>query len=248
MKAIWWVVILAALGACWAIGRLVRYPGGWGYAFHEEHQEERQALKDARKAVRELRGTARRETWQAWTAVKQAQWTYRRRVRQAESELEHLRTPHRGACINQLGQIALHEHSVLIGDDELPLAGMHVRFELAHSRHVSYVYLTQPDGQERMKRYQGEEFPEDVVRQFSTQIHNAAVTAHQLQDRRAEDIRTHEEELRSAQEATEPIATAQERLDKTRARHRADLKLPHARAALDDARTQWQDLTGRSPL
>lgn len=248
MKAIWWVVILATLGVCWAIGRLVRYPGGWAYAFHEEHHKERQVLKEARKAVRELRGAARRETWQAWAALKQAQWTYRRRVRRAESELEQLRTPHRGACINQLGQIALHEHSVLIGDDELPLAGTHVRFELAHSKHVAYVYLRQPDGQERMEPYQGGEFPEDVVRQFTTQIHNAAVTAHRLQDRRAGDIRTREEELRVAQEATEPIAMAQERLDTTRAHYRADLKLPHARAALDDARIRWQDLTGRSPL
>ncbi|MFF1651566.1 hypothetical protein [Streptomyces sp. NPDC058240] len=141
MMAVWWVVVLGALGVCWTIWRLVRYPGGWAYAFHDEHQEERQALADARSAVRELRGTARRETWQARTEAKRAEWAYRRRVRRAESELEQLRTPHRGALIRQLGKIALHDHSVLIADDELQLAGMQVRFELDKSTDVSYVYL-----------------------------------------------------------------------------------------------------------
>jgi len=103
MTAIWWVVVLGALGVCWAIWRLARYPGGWTYAFLEEHREERKALADARDAVRELRGTARRETWQARTEVKRAEWAYRRGVRRAESHLEQLRTPHRGGQIEQRG-------------------------------------------------------------------------------------------------------------------------------------------------
>ncbi|MET9660680.1 hypothetical protein [Streptomyces sp. NPDC006510] len=61
-------------------------------------------------------------------------------------------------------------HSVLIADDELQLAGMQVRFELAKSTHVSYLYLTQPDGRQRMERYKGEEIPEDAMRRFSVQI------------------------------------------------------------------------------
>ena len=248
MRTIWWLIALGALTVGWMVWRLVRYPGGWVYAFHEDHLEERQALDDARKAVRQLRGAARRETWQAWTEVKRAEWAYRRRVRGVESELEQLRTPHRGACVNQLGEIALHEHSVLISDDELPLADMYVRFELARSKHVSYVYLTLTDGREHMERYEGEEFPEDVVRQFSVQIHNAAVAAHRLRDRRAGEIRTREQELREAQEATEPIAMARERLENTRTRHNSDPKLPRARAALDAARNEWQGLTGRRPV
>ncbi|MFI6729955.1 hypothetical protein NRF20_01630 [Streptomyces sp. R-74717] len=248
MKAIWWVVVLGSLGVWWTAWRLIRYPGGWAYAFHEEHQEHRQALADARSAVRELRGTARRETWQARTEVKRAEWAYRRRIRQVESELQQLRTPHRGALVKQLGEIALHENSVLIGDEEMQLVGMQVRFDLAQSTHVSYVYLTQPDGRQHMERYEGQEFPEDAVRRFSVQIQNAAAAAQRLSERRAGDIRTLEAELREAQEATEPVDVAQERLEKTRARHSADLKLPRAREALDDARQEWQDLTGRRPL
>ncbi|MFF3896418.1 hypothetical protein ACFYY3_25235 [Streptomyces sp. NPDC001812] len=248
MIAIWWVVVVMALGAWWTVWRLVRYPGGWAYAFHEEHREARKALEDARGAVRELRRSARREKWQALAEVRRAEWAYRSRVRQAESELERLRTPHRGAQIEQLGRIILYEHTVLISDDEVPLAGLHVRFELARSTYVSYVYLTQPDGRERMERYDGKEFPEDAVRRFSVQIQNATVAADRLQEQRADNIRALEAELREARQATEPIEVAHERLEKTRARHDADLTLPQARAALDDARNVWQGLTGRRPL
>ncbi|MGW4026698.1 hypothetical protein [Streptomyces sp. NPDC005009] len=248
MIAIWWVIVVMALGVWWTAWRLVRYPGGWAYAFHEEHRETRKALEDARGVVRELQKSARREKWQALTEVKRAEWAYRRRVRQVESELERLRTPHRGERIGQLGRITLYEHTVLIFDDEVPLAGLHVRFELSRSAHVSYVYLSQPDGRERMERYDGKEFPEETVRRFSVQVQNAAVTVNRLQERRAGKIRVREAELRNARKATEPIELAQERLERTRARHDADVKLPQARAALDDARNVWQGLTGHRPL
>ncbi|MEU2982570.1 hypothetical protein ABZ678_38230 [Streptomyces hirsutus] len=227
---------MTALGVWRTVWQLVRYPGGWAYAFHEEHREARKALEDARDVVRKLRRSARRETWQALIEAKRAEWAYRRRVRHAESELEQLRTPHRGARVEQLGEVTLYEHTVLISDDEVPLVGLHVRFELARSTHVSYVYLTQPDGRERMERYGGKEFPEDAVRRFSVQMQNAAVAANRLQEQRAGKIRALEAELREARKATQPIEVAQERLKKTRARHDADVKFPQARAALDDAR------------
>ncbi|MGW1193630.1 hypothetical protein [Streptomyces sp. NPDC002559] len=248
MTAFWWVVVLVGLGVGWMVSRLVRYPGGWAYAFHEEHRKERQALADARSAVRELREAARRETVQAQTAVKRAEWAHRRQVRRVESELTQLRTPDRGALVEQLGGIALHERAVLVDGDELQLAGMEVRFDLAKSSHVSYVYLTQPDGQQHMERYEDKEFPEDTVRRFSVQVQNAAAAARRLSEKRAEDIRVLEGKLNEVQEATGPVEAAQERLEKTRARHESDPKLPRARAALDDARKEWQDLTGRRPL
>ncbi|MEU1086304.1 hypothetical protein ACFYPN_23935 [Streptomyces sp. NPDC005576] len=249
MIAFWWVVVLVALIACRTAWRFfLRYPGGWTYAFHQQHRKDRQALDNARGAVRELRRTARRETWQAWTAVKRARSSYRREVRRAEAELQRLRTPHRGARIEQLGAITLHEHGILVGEDELPLAGVHVRFELARSSHVSYVYLTEPDGRERMERYDGEEFPEETVRRFSVRLRNAAVAAVRSREARAADIATAETALREAEEATEPMEVAQERLEETRERHESDPRLPRARAALDDARREWQDRTGRRPL
>ncbi|MCX5450272.1 hypothetical protein [Streptomyces nigrescens] len=249
MSAIWWLVVVVALGVGWLAWRLAQFPGGWAYAFHEQYRADREALEGARGAVRQLNGTARREVQQAQTAVTRAEKAYRSRISRVEAELQQLRMPSRGDHVDQLGQLVLHEHALLIGDDEVPLAGLQVRFDLARSTHVSYVYLTpQPDGRERLERFAGDEFPEDSVRQFSVRIQNAAVTANQLQALRDVDIHKLEAELREAREATEPVETARELLEEMRARHGSDPQLPKARAALDDARDVWQELTGRRPL
>ncbi|MFD6534098.1 hypothetical protein [Streptomyces sp. NPDC060184] len=248
MSVLGWVVAPVVLVVGWTAWRLVRYPGRWAHAFHEAYRKDRRALDDARGGVRTLQNAARRETWRAWSKVKRAESAHRRQVRRAEAELERRRAPDRGDRMHQLGPITLYEHAVVVSEDELPLAGLHVRFELARTEHVSYVYLTHPDGQKRMERYEGEEFPEDTVREFSVRLHNAAVAAHRSRETREEDIAALEGALREAREATGPVEAARERLTETRARHSADPRLPRARAALDDARTQWQELTGRRPL
>ncbi|MGG7568726.1 hypothetical protein [Streptomyces sirii] len=248
MSAIWWLVVVVALGVGYVAWRLVQYPGGWDYAFDEQYGADREALDDARGAVRELKGTARREVRQAQTAVAQAEKAYRSRISRVEAELEQLRTPNRGDHVDQLGQIVLHEHALLVGDDEMPLAGLQVRFDLARSTHVSYVYLTQSDGRDRMERFAEDVFPEDTVRQFSVRLQNAAVTENQLQALRDSDIHKLEAELREARKETEPVETARKLLEGTRARHSSDPQLPKAQAALDDARDVWQELTGRRPL
>ncbi|MFE2161868.1 hypothetical protein ACFW9M_29185 [Streptomyces lydicus] len=248
MSAIWWLVFVVAFGVGCVAWRLVQYPGGWAYAFHEQYRADREVLDDARGAVRELKGTARREMRQAQTAVTRAEKAYRSRISRVEAELQQLRTPNRGSHVVQLGQIVLHEHALLVGDDEIPLAGLQVRFDLARSTHVSYVYLTQPDERERMERFAGDDFPEDTVRQFSVRLQNAAVTANQFQALRDGDVHKLETELREARKETQPMEAARELLEETRARHGSDPQLPKARAALDDARDVWQELTGRRPL
>ncbi|MGW0857654.1 hypothetical protein [Streptomyces sp. NPDC002690] len=247
MSTWWWVVAPPLLLGCWTVRRLIRYPGRWAHAFHDAYGKERMALEEARVSVRKLRSSARRETRRAWFGVKRAESAHRRRVRQVESELQRLRTLGRGPRIHQLGAISLYEHAVLVAEDELPLAGLHVRFELARTEHVSYVYLTLPEGQTHMERYEGEEFPEEAVRGFSVRISNAAAAAHRARETREKDIAALEAALGEARKATGPVEEAQERLEETRARHSADPRLPRARAALDDARTDWQNLTGRRP-
>ncbi|MFE4695958.1 hypothetical protein ACWCPD_35070 [Streptomyces sp. NPDC001935] len=242
-----WVVAVTALGVWWVLWRLVRYPGGWTYAFHEEHREARRALEGARGAVRALRRAARREKWRAHGAVKRAEWAYRRRVRRAESELERLGTTRRGARVEQLGEITLHEHAVVVGNDEVALAGLKVRLEPGRLKATSYVYLTQPDGRERMERYAGADYAEDAVRRFAVRIQNAVAAADRLEEERVGSIRAVKAELREARSATDQVEAAKERLEETRARHDADVRLPKARMALDDARSTWHGLTGRRP-
>ncbi|MFK0025683.1 hypothetical protein [Streptomyces sp. NPDC090798] len=248
MIVLGWVVTVTAVGVWWVLWRLARYPGGWAYAFHEEHREARSALEDARGAVRGLRRAARREKWWALAGMRRAEWAYRRRVRRAESELEHLRTTYRGARVEHLGEITLYEHAVVVGNDEVALVDLQVRFELGRSRSTSYVYLTQPDGRERMERYEGAEYTEDAVRRFAVRVQNAVAAADKLKEQRVSSVRAAKAELREALSATEQMEAAKGRLEETRARQDADLKLPKARMALDDARSTWQSLTGRRPL
>ncbi|WP_037619596.1 hypothetical protein [Streptomyces aureus] len=248
MFVLGWAIAVTALAMWWVLWRIVRYPGGWTYAFHQEHREARSALDDARGTVRGLRRTARREKWRARAAVQRAEWAYRRRVRRAEAELRQLDTTHRGARIEQLGAIALHKHAVVVGNNEIALAGLQVRFELGRSKSASYVYLTQPDGLEHMERYGGAQYPEDAVRRFVVRVQNAVAAADKLKEQRVGSLRAVKAELREARSATEQMEEAKERLEETRARHDADVRLPKARMALDDARSTWQSLTGRRPL
>ncbi|MGW8988331.1 hypothetical protein ACWGRF_00125 [Streptomyces zhihengii] len=244
---VWWVVVAAALGAGAVVWQLVRFPGGRSFAFGAEHREARTALDAARRQVRQLRWTALRETVQARAGVQQSKRAYRSRVRGLESAIARLRSTDRGALVEQFGGIGLYEGALLVGGDDVPLAGARVRVEVAHAAYASYMYVTAQDGRERMERYAGSEFPEDTVRRFAVRIQNASVAAGHEQARRAGEIRAREAELSKAREATGPMTAAQQRLEETRTRHRDDPALPRARAALDDARDTWHDLTGRRP-
>lgn len=240
MSGVWWIVVAGACLAVWAVRHLLRYPGGWSFAFHEQYRADREALADAYREVRRLKGADRQEMGKVRKA-------YRDRISQAETALRQLRTPPRGARVAELGRIVLHENAVLVGDDEVPLAGLRVRFDLARSARVSYVYLTQADGHEHMESFEEAQFAEEQVRAFSVRVQNAAATAQRLQGLREKDIGKLEAELSRARADTEPVEAARERLEQTRARQGADPRLPKARAALDDARDAWQQLAGRRP-
>ncbi|MFD8544765.1 hypothetical protein [Streptomyces sp. NPDC059649] len=181
-------------------------------------------------------------------AVSRAEKAYRGRISRTEAELRQLRAPDRGGHVDQLGQIVLHEHALLVGGDEVPLAGLHVRFDLARSTHVSYVYLSRPDGRERMERFARTIFPKTQCVSSACGSRMRPQQPNQLQALRDGDLRKLEAERREARRETEPVQTARELLDETRARHGSDPRLPKARAALEDARDVWQELTGRRPL
>ncbi|WP_299531369.1 hypothetical protein [uncultured Streptomyces sp.] len=249
MAVFWWVVgpVVAAVG-CWALLRACRFPGGWGYAFGPARRAVRQPLRDARGEVRTLLRAARRERWRARAGVLRAEWSYRRRIRRTEARLRRLAVPQRGSKIAQLGGVVLHRGSVLMSGDELPLAGAEVRFVRGGAKNMSYVYVTHPDGRERVQPYEGEEFPEDAVRGFSVRIRKAAAAAERRQKRRAGGIRALEAQVREARGATGPVVSARQRLKRITADHGEDPRVPRARTALDEARDDWRKLTGRRPL
>jgi hypothetical protein len=247
MSGVWWIVVAGTCLAVWAVRHLLRYPGGWSFAFHGQYRADREALADAYREVRRLKGADRQEMGKARSAVAREEKAYRDRISQAETALRQLRTPPRGARVAELGRIVLHENAVLVGGDEVPLAGLRVRFDLARSAHVSYVYLTQADGHEHMESFEEAQFAEEQVRAFSVRVQNAAAAAQRLRGLREKDIGKLEAELSRARADTEPMEAAREQLEQTRAWQDADPRLPKARAALDDARDAWQQLAGRRP-
>ncbi|MFI8006965.1 hypothetical protein [Streptomyces sp. NPDC086010] len=247
MAGIWWAVAVLAAGAGWAAWRALRYPGAPAYAFHRKYRSERGNLAGARGHVRGLRRAALRERGRAWLTAERAERSYRRRIARVEAELRQLRTPKRGRRVERLGRIVLHEHAVLVGPVELPLAGLKVRLEPARSGKTWYVYLAEPDGHELMERFSAKEHPEDTVRGFGSRLQNASVKAGRRLDRRGGAIRRLEAELLRARNATGPVEAARAAREETRLRHENRPELPKARAALEDAKDTWQGLTGRRP-
>ncbi|WP_327111253.1 hypothetical protein OG206_01310 [Streptomyces sp. NBC_01341] len=247
MAVIWWAVVVTASCAGWGIWRALRYPGAPAYAFQRKYRSDRKNLAGARELVRGLRSAALRERGRAWLRAERAERAYRRRIVRTEAALRQLRTPKRGRRLEQLGRIVLHEHAVLVGHAEIPLAGLRVRLERARSGKTWYVYLTEPDGHELVERYGAKEYPEDTVRRFGTRLQNASVKAARRLDGRGGAIRKLEAELVRARTDTGPVRAAQAARQEIRLRHENRPELPKARAALEDAKDAWQALTGRRP-
>ncbi|MFE7751313.1 hypothetical protein [Streptomyces sp. NPDC057428] len=247
MAGIWWVALVVAFGMGWPVWRLIRYPGAPAYAFQRKYRSDRKSLAGARGLVRGLRNAALRESWQAWVKAMRAERAYRRRIGRIEAALQQQRTPKPGRRVEQLGRIVLHEEAVLVGRTEVPLAGLEVRLEPGRPAKTWHMHLTEPDGHEVVERYSAGEFPEDTVRQFRTRLHNASVKAGRRRDKRSGAIRRLEAELQRARTATGPVTAAQEEREKARLRRDTSPELPKARAALDDAKDNWRDLTGHRP-
>ncbi|WP_153537530.1 hypothetical protein [Streptomyces sp. RB17] len=241
------ISVVLVVGAVFVVWRLMRYPGGWQYAFSDVHRADRQDLDRARSAVRAVRGTARQEVSRAETRATRAERAYERRIGDAERELARLRRPGRGAFVTRLGEVTLYQHALLFKGKEIPLAGLAVRFELARNSKKSYIYLTHPDGRVEFPGYADEEFPEEHVRRFSVRIENAVAAENTFRDGRADGIRQAESALEEARLDTAEKDDAREALEQVRARHSESPELAKALAALETARDRWQALTGRRP-
>lgn len=239
------LALVAAVGAGW---RRYRYPGGWDVAFSSgpEHRAARQDLDAARRAVRTLRTTARRELAGARNEVDRAERAYRRRIEVLEQRLEHLREdPGRGRLITGLGPVSLHEHVLVFLGNDVTLAGLQVRFE--RGRTDNYLYVTLPGGHTDLARYPVADRAEDEVRRFGVTVRNAIVAENRLRERQAASIRKTEAELVAARADTGPQEAARRRLEAVTARQREDKRIGAALARLEDARDEWEAVTGRRP-
>ncbi|MDX3075538.1 hypothetical protein [Streptomyces sp. MI02-7b] len=238
------VSVLLLAGTAW---RLHRYPGGWSYAFSGRHDTDRHGLDRERRAVRELRGRARRELAVAEGRVAQAEQSYRSRISAAERRLRGLRTSGNGALLSALGHLSLHEHVVVIsgpGAKVLPLGGVQVQFE--HSPMGHHIYLRRPDGV-HWESYATGEHSEDSVRRFSVRIENQVAKENRFLAERAASVKKAEDALKEARADTRPADRARRHLSAVTARQSRDRALDEALTRLETAQDRWQRLTGRRP-
>ncbi|MFF1901939.1 hypothetical protein [Kitasatospora sp. NPDC058218] len=239
-------MLVAAVAVGW---QLHRYPGGWKYAFGNEHDAARRDLQTARGALRGLERTAQKELSGARAAVEAATASHRRRVRDAELHVAHLREPGRGGYRAELGPLALYEYVLDVQTDEwradLPLHEIAVRAE--HSPTAGHVYLVGPDGRQHLMTYPVAEVGEEQVRTFVVDVHNAIAGAKAFQRERPSLLRQAEADLRRVRTDTTEQTKARLHLDAVTARQSGDTRIPQARQALDAAHDRWHALTGSRP-
>ncbi|MDX3234243.1 hypothetical protein PV392_00785 [Streptomyces sp. ME03-5709C] len=236
------VLVLAGVGR-----RLHRYPGGWRFALSGRHDADRDALDDARRAVRSLRRAERRELSGARATLARADRRHQRRVSDAERHLARLRRPGKGAFVAALGKVALYEHVVVVSGPQvkaLPLDGLEVRFE--HSKTGNHLYLRRPDGV-HLESYPPGEHDEDVVRRFGVRVENAVAEESTFRTALAASVKKAEDDLEAAHADTGAAQDARSRLESVTARLSRDPAPAAARARLEAARDRWQGLTGRRP-
>ncbi|MFF7454443.1 hypothetical protein [Kitasatospora sp. NPDC008115] len=245
----WILVVVLSVGAA-VIWLMLRYPGGWRYAFGEEYAKDRRDLDGARSRLRGLEREARRERDAARGEVEAAERAHGDRVGRARAHLARLRAPGRGDLRSSLlGGLRLYEHALEVTVDgltsEYPLDEISVRDE--YSSKAGHVYVALPTGRRQMVSVPLDEVPEAEVRQFVVEVFNAAADAKVAKVERQALVPQAEADLREAISDTAGQEEARRRQTELAARQESDTRIPQARREWDAARDRWQQLTGRRP-
>ncbi|WP_329317901.1 hypothetical protein OIE77_42390 [Streptomyces sp. NBC_01715] len=191
-------------------------------------------------------------------AVASAEATYDRRLRTLEQRIAVLRNPGSGARTAGLGELVLFEHLVVVtsgtGSRSIELAGLDVRFEMGQKNHS--IYLIDATGQVHRAKYPHhppvadplvQRFDEDEVRDFAVSIQNAVARENSFRARIPQQVKQAEAELAEARADTSALDAAREHLVRAQERNRQDPHRKAAAAALEEARKDWESLTGRIP-
>ncbi|MCC9312261.1 hypothetical protein LN042_35250 [Kitasatospora sp. RB6PN24] len=239
------LVVLVGGGSAVAT-RLRRYPGGLAYAFGAAFAPERRQLAAARRTVRQLRHDANRELMGARNDVRGARARHRYELELATRRVEQLRDPGRGALLGRLGVVALHQHAVMVSTEELPLAGLTVRFERIDRQYC--LHFAVPGGGVHRQVFERALHAEEEVRRFGNRVVNAVAEENARLKRRNQLVAAAEAELRAVEQRTAPQRSARDRLAGLTVRQDVDQRLAEAVKALDDARARWRSRTGRMPI
>ncbi|MGW3071553.1 hypothetical protein [Kitasatospora sp. NPDC001132] len=245
----WIAVIVLALAAA-VVWLMLRYPGGWRYAFTAQYAENRSDLDAARAKLRTLEREARRERDRARADVTAAEQAQRERVDRARAHLDRLRSPGRGELRSSLGDgLRLYDHALEVTAEgrtaEYPLHEVSVRDD--YSDEQGHVYVALPTGRQAIVTVALEKTPEAEVRKFVVEVFNAGADAKASAVERQALVPEAEAELRDALADTAGQEEARQRLTELLARQKADPRIPQARLELEAAKDRWQQLTGSRP-
>ncbi|GAA2330338.1 hypothetical protein Scani_34070 [Streptomyces caniferus] len=240
------VLVLIAIGcAIWAGWQLHSFPGGRRFTFSSEHAGEREHLTAARRKWREAESTSYRRVAAAKAQEHRAQTLHDERIRRAQEELQRVRWPGRGELVEERGAMSLHQHVLLIADEEIPLVRLCIRFE--QDRQESHIYATRPDGSVRLTSFLNTAHEEGGVRRFAVRIENAVAAENTFRAQQKALTAQAEKNLKEALADTGARDTARLHLAQATSLHKIDHRRKTARAELDAARKRWQSLTGKLP-
>jgi hypothetical protein len=240
------VLAVAAVAAAVYVGwRLFHYPGGWDFAFGPAHASARDDLDRARRQASTLKRESDKELDAARAHLTRVQHQQREQIRAIERRIDGLLRPGRGRMISQLGDVSLHEHSLLVDDQEIPLADLVVRLD--HAQHQHFLYLTQPGAKVRLHRYPRSEYDEDTVRRFAVRLENAVADENAYRISAAAQADEAETELADVRADTEAQDKARARIAEIAERQRNDPRLQDAQRDLEAAHDRWEQLTGKRP-
>ncbi|RKE16817.1 hypothetical protein [Streptomyces sp. TLI_171] len=250
MGAWGWTVLFAVAAVLAALVWWTdRYPGGWRFAFHRQHADDRARLRTKRGNLRRLEHEAAGRLAALRAAVDAERSAYRSRIARAERRLEMLRAPGRGTLHSTMGPVQLHEHRLVVftggATHEYPLEEIAVRCERADG--TGHLHLVLPDGRQQALDFPEEEYDPTELTQFAARTHDAIAAAKRATPLRLADIPRAEVELAEAVADTTGHEQALERLEQGKAEEAADTKIPAARRALDEELDRWHKITGTRP-
>ncbi|WP_406179432.1 hypothetical protein [Streptomyces sp. NBC_01006] len=237
-----WALIAAAVLICL---HHYRYPGGWGPAFSREHAARRRNLARARRHL------ARRAVW-AWgqralvqARLHSAQSAHRQSVAAAKLSLRQAREPGLGVKVGELGPLVLHEHVLLRGEEQLPLASLEVKPH--HDVRNHHLILVQDDGSVHHVSLARTEHEEDAVFAFVALLTSAVLRENAFLSGQGKRIARAEERLARIEADTSAQDGVRTELDRLVEEQRLDPEQAAALARLKACRQDWHEHTGRMP-
>ncbi|WP_329013660.1 hypothetical protein [Streptomyces sp. NBC_00690] len=240
------VVSIALVGAGSVAVQRFRYPGGWDYAFSPQYGPERRVLAQARDRFRKLKQDRESRLQEAQEGAFLARSAHEQRLAFGEERLRDLLSPVRGGLVEELGEMALCERALLIGNEEFPLEGLRADYEWSPTGRYRICVMPRGGGTRHIS-FSRDEYAEGAVRAFAERVTTAGAThAQDLAGRHERSTRVWADLVQTRAD-TAAVDEAERQVDEVAKANRHDPELADAQSDLEEARHRWYELTGHWP-